>query len=149
MPQERQAMSVEPAYVQIGSARTPFNTKPAYFHLLALTLAVYGYVIAQLLRDEWVRPESGHDPIILILALWLIYRRWDGRPIAREVSALRGLSIFFLFAFAAAMYVVGIIGQISPLAYASIIPFLLAAVLLFQGHGAEAKLIFPIAFVLL
>jgi exosortase len=141
-------MSVEQAYIRVDGARSPFAAKPSYFHMLLLTVAIYGYVIVQLMEDEWRRPDSGHGPIILILAFWLMYRSWNESRAGPAVRGGRLIGILSLSLIAAMGFTAGIVGQISPLAYASIIPFLCAGILLFQTNGAEPRLFLPVIFLL-
>jgi len=58
-----------------------------------------------LLHGAWATEEQGHGPIILGLALWLIWRKWpavmaaavpDGAPGAASVPLLLGLALYLL-----------------------------------------------------
>jgi len=126
----------------------PIKRKPTFFWLMALLLAVYAYVVASLFGGEWGEPESSHGPIIFILAMWLLYRRWDEGSVSSALSASRTALVMVLFVVAAALYVLGNVGQISQLSYGSIIPFLFAGVLLFQNSGFRIRWLFPVLFVL-
>jgi exosortase B len=126
----------------------PIRLKPNFFRLMALLLAVYAVVITRLLNAEWGEPESSHGPIILLLAMWLLYRRWDERNIAPSLSVSRTVAVLALFGLAAVVFVLGVVGEISQLSYGSIIPFLFAGVLLFENRGFRLRLLFPVLFVL-
>jgi exosortase B len=126
----------------------PFAAKPGFFQLLLLLLAVYGGVFVQLFRAEWGTPESSHGPIVLALALWLVYLRWDQRNVAPRVAAARAAGVFALFALAATLFVVGVVGEVSQIAYGSIVPFLVAGILLLQNRRAGIAFLFPVCFVL-
>jgi exosortase B len=125
----------------------PIREKPNFFRLMALVFTVYAFVMANLLNAEWGEPESSHGPIIFLLAIWLLYRRWDERNVAPELSVWRTVGVVALFGFAAVLFVLGVVGQISQLSYGSIIPFLLSGVLLFQNTGSRFRLLFPVLFV--
>jgi exosortase B len=126
----------------------PIKRKPSFFWLMALLLAVYAYVMGTLFHAEWGEPESSHGPIIFILAMWLLYRRWDEESVAPTLGAWRAALVMVLFGGAAVLYLLGMVGQISQLSYGSIIPFLFAGVLLFQNTGFRFRWLFPVLFVL-
>jgi exosortase B len=134
--------------MRTASLLGPIAAKPNFFRLLLLLTAVYGYVIIQLLRGEWAGRESGNGPIVFIFALWLLYRYWDERSVEPKLRTSRVVGILMLFVCAGLIYAVGVVGQISQLAYGSIIPFLYAGILLFQNKAARPKLAFPVIFLL-
>src|ERR1700722_15470951 len=126
--------------MRTASLLGPIAAKPNFFRLLLLLTAVYGYVIIQLLRGEWAGRESGNGPIVFIFALWLLYRYWDERSVEPKLRTSRVVGILMLFVCVGLIYAVGVVGQISQLAYGSIIPFLYAGILLFQNKAARPKL---------
>jgi len=122
-------------------------SKPRFNTLLLLLSAVYVYVFVQLFNSDWSEPESGHGPLVLVLALWLLYREWDEKNVAPELGVWRTTGIFAIYLLAAVLYIVGLVGEISQLSYGSIVPFLIASILLFQSRGARFGLALPILFV--
>jgi exosortase B len=121
--------------------------KPHFVTLLLLLLIVYSYVFVQLFKSDWSEPESGHGPLVLILALWLLYRKWDEKNVAPELGVWRTAGIFTIFLLAAALYIVGLVGEISQFSYGSIVPFLIASILLFQSRNAKSGLALPVLFI--
>jgi exosortase B len=136
------------ASVRTARALQPIKAKPNFFRLLLLLAAAYSYVLVQLFQDEWKRAESSSGPIVLVLALWLLFRIWDESNVGNEIRRARVVGILLLFFFAAIMFMLGVVGQISELAYGSIIPFVSASILLFQNKTAQPKLMLPVFFLL-
>lgn len=125
-----------------------WKVKRTFFLLLLLLVGLYAPVIARLTAHDWTKPESGHAPIVLALSLWLIYRNWREASVATDLTAAWLVFSLVMQLVAAILYIVGNIGDISQLAYGSIIPLLLATILPMQRGLPLGKLIFPIAFLL-
>jgi len=124
-----------------------FRAKPHFISFLLLLSFVYAYVLVQLFKSDWSAPESGHGPLILVLAVWLLYRKWDEKSFAPELSVWRAVGVAAISLFAATLYVLGVVGEISQLSYGSIVPFLIASILLFQSRHARISLFLPVIFV--
>ena len=58
--------------------------------LLAGLCALYVPTLVSLFSGVWADDTQGHGPIILALACWLIYKRWDqvDAVVARVAEAL-------------------------------------------------------------
>lgn len=121
---------------------------------LSLALAVLGlgclplYVptAQDLLTGIWASDQQGHGPLVLAIALWLIYRRWrdiDAMPSLPAVGW--GWGVFGLGMFA---YVLGRTQGIQMLEVGSFILVLCAALLLARGLAALKLVWFAIFFML-
>lgn len=123
------------------------RAKPHFITLLLLLSVVYAYVFVQLFKSDWSQPESGHGPLVLVLSLWLLYRQWDEKNVAPGLDVPRTAGIFAIYLLAAVLYIVGIVGEISQFSYGSIVPFLIASILLFQSRSARISLALPVLFI--
>lgn len=125
-----------------------FNIKRTFFVLMLLLVCLYTPVIADLMTHEWAKPESGHAPIVLALSFWLMYRNWQESLVPTDVTATRLAFSLVMQFMAAILYIVGNVGDISQLAYGSIIPLLLGSIVPLQRGVPIGKLIFPLFFLL-
>jgi exosortase B len=130
-----------------GILALAIRAKPHIISLLLLLSIVYAYVFVQLFKSDWSEPDSGHGPLVLVLALWLLYRQWDEKNIAPELGVWRTAGVFAIYVLAVVLYIVGIVGEISQFSYGSIVPFLIASILLFQSRSARIGLALPVLFV--
>jgi len=123
------------------------RAKPHFIILLLLLSVVYAYVFLQLVNSDWSEAESGHGPLVLVLALWLLYREWDEKDVVPELTLWRITAIFAIYLLAAVLYVVGLVGEITQLSYGSIVPFLVASILMFQSRSTRIGLVLPVLFI--
>ncbi len=113
--------------------------------------ALYLPTLYRLVTEVWNKPEQAHGPAVLILALWLMARKWS--DVTATVAAARGdapstLAGWLVLALAMALYVLGRSQHILIFELGSL-PVALAAVLLLK-HGPRALLTqwFPLFFML-
>ncbi|WP_396267783.1 exosortase B [Ideonella sp.] len=115
--------------------------------LLAGLCALYVPTLVGLFSGVWADDTQGHGPIILALACWLIYKRWD------QVDAVGGagpkpLLAWPLLAASGLLYAVGRSQGILLFEVGSMIPMLLGTVLLFRGTQQARAIWFPLFFML-
>lgn len=107
---------------------------PDWLPVLLGMLVLYVPTFYRLFTGLWATEEQAHGPIILLLALWLMYRQWpamleraDGQPSA---SGWPVLSVGLL------AYILGRSQGIIAFEIASFILLLAAVLMLKCGHGA-------------
>lgn len=95
----------------------------------------------------WSSEDQGHGPIILMLSVWLIYRKWphmlqvsEGKP-----ASLAGWPIFII---GLLLYIIGRSQSILMFEIGSFIWLLAAILLLTRGSNALKALWFPLFFML-
>ncbi len=117
---------------------------PEWLPIVIGFLCMFGSTFYGLFHGVWATEEQAHGPIILVLSLWLIVRRWKDLPPAAG-SAAAGWPVFIL---SLLLYILGTSQQIVSFQILSFI-FMLAALLLFKrGTGALRVLWFPFFFML-
>ena len=107
---------------------------PDWLPVLLGMLVLYVPTFYRLLTGLWATEEQAHGPIILLLALWLMYRHWpamlaraDGQPSAIGWPVL-GVGLL--------AYILGRSQGIIAFEIASFILLLAAVLMLKCGHGA-------------
>lgn len=95
----------------------------------------------------WSSEEQGHGPIVLVVSLWLLFKRWNeaAEHIAVQPAPVWGWP---LLVFGLLLYIVGRSQDILIFEIGSVIVVLIALLLLFFGWGAVKKLWFPLFFML-
>lgn len=129
-------------------APVPFQWKlePSLWPVLLGFLALSVPTLISLFRGPWSTEEYAHGPIILGLALWLMWRRW---PDVLAAGNSRPSRIGWpLFALAMPLYVIGRSQQILSFEIGSLILLAVAIVLLRRGVRALVTLWFPFFFML-
>jgi exosortase B len=109
--------------------------------------ALYIPTFYSLLNGLWTTEEQAHGPIILLLALWLIYRQW-GKMIKKSESKSTLALGWLLFSLALLLYIIGRSQQILVFEMGSFIAMLVAILLIKRGSGALKAMWFPIFFLL-
>jgi exosortase B len=119
---------------------------PMVLMLLAGWLVMYLPSYATLARTVWASDEQGHGPIIMAVAIWLMWRRREALAALQARPQLgAGMAVF---AFAALLYVVGRSQAILLFEVGSQIPLLVALLLLLKGGAAVRLFAFPLFFLL-
>lgn len=101
-----------------------------------------------LFNGIWASEEQAHGPIILLLSLWLIYRKW---PDMMAKSEGRVPSLFWgwiILIFALFLYIIGRSQQILIFEMGSFIVAISAIFLIMRGSSALKVMWFPIFFLL-
>lgn len=115
--------------------------------VLAGFAAMYVPSFHDLFTGIWSTDEQGHGPIVLVVSLWLLFKRWNeaAARIAVQPAPVWGWP---LLVFGLLLYIVGRSQDILIFEISSVIVVLIALLLLFFGWGAVKKLWFPLFFML-
>ena len=117
------------------------------FAALAIGLGVlYGPAYNELAHTIWATDEQGHGPIILAVALWLLYGKRH-QLVAAPARPLGWLG-WPLLVFALLLYALGRSQDIIMFAIGSQILLLVALLLIFKGLQALRLVWFPLVFML-
>ncbi|MCH8854898.1 MAG: exosortase B [Proteobacteria bacterium] len=134
------------------SAQRLSSRLPAGFDIPVAVMLCAGYLFmfAPTFRDLavtiWSRDEQGHGPIILMVVLWLVYRKHETLfQLPTHPSWVAGSLWFALGLF---MYVLGRSQAVAMLEVGALIPISTALLLLFKGPAAVRLLWFPLFFLL-
>jgi len=130
----------------------PTRWLPPGFDLVTAALLVCGWAVlywqtyATLATTIWSRDEQGHGPIILAVALWLLWQKREALvALPARPAPLLGAA---MFALAMLLYVVGRSQAVLLFEVGSQIPLLIGMLLLLKGYAAVRLLWFPIFFLL-
>jgi exosortase B len=139
----------------MGNATTSFTARlpglksamPEWWPILVGLLVLYIPTFYGLFTGLWATEEQAHGPIILALALWLLYRQW---PIMMERSADKPTSAmgWAVFIIGLIFYIVGRSQLIYILEVGSFIWILAAILLIKRGISALKVVWFPLFFML-
>lgn len=111
-------------------------------------LVMYVPVLHDLLnKGLWSTSEHGHGPIVLVVSLWLMWKRW-GESRATLVEDPSPRAAWALMLLAAALYVVGRVLDVVYAEVSSVIPMLMGLLLLVYGWPAVRALAFPLFFMI-
>lgn len=110
-------------------------------------LALYIPTFFGLANGIWTNEEQAHGPIILILSLWLMFRKWK---IMIKESDVQSTSVFgwVILVVALIFYIIGGSQQILILEIGSFILVLAAILLIKRGYIALKIMWFPLFFLL-
>lgn len=123
------------------------STISDWWPILVGLLILYIPTFSGLINELWATEEQAHGPIILLLSLWLIYRRWPEiiKSSERVPITVFGWIIFFV---GLSLYILGRSQQILAFELGSFI-LLLGAILLIKCGGNVLKIMwFPFFFLL-
>lgn len=123
------------------------STISEWWPVLLGLFALYIPTFYSLLGGLWTTEEQAHGPIVLFLALWLIYRQWAGM-IKKSEGKSTLVSGWLFFFIALLLYIVGRSQQILVFEMGSFIIMLVAILLIKHGSGALKAMWFPIFFLL-
>ncbi|MDV6340805.1 exosortase B [Nitrosomonas sp. Is24] len=110
-------------------------------------LILYVPTFYDLANGIWSKEEQAHGPIILMLSLWLMYRKWMemiNKSEGRSTSSF-GWIVFFV---ALVLYIIGRSQQILVFEMGSFIWILAAVILIKRGYIALKVMWFPLFFLL-
>ena len=138
-----------------NSATTSFSSRlpglksamPEWWPILLGLAVLFLPTFYDLFNGLWATEEQAHAPIILALALWLMYRKW---PVMMEKSAAPSAPVmgWTIFIVALMFYIVGRALQVLIFEVSSFI-WILAAILLVKRGGSALKVMwFPLFFML-
>jgi exosortase B len=95
----------------------------------------------------WTTEEYSHGPIILVLSLWLLWKRWDERGVVASDQPAPGLA-WLCFVIAGLMYVPGRALDLIYFETSAFIVALAGVILLAGGTGLLNALKFPLFFMI-
>lgn len=120
---------------------------PEWWPIVLGMLALYAPTLYDLFHGLWSTEEQAHGPIILALAIWLLYRLWpDMRAKSKDKpSSVAGWPVFVIALF---LYAIGRSQEIMAFEMGSFI-WMLAAILLVKYGSSALKVVwFPLFFLL-
>jgi len=122
------------------------NGMPEWLPVMVGLLVLYVPMFIDLFNGLWATEEQAHGPIILLLSLWLIYRKW---PLATQAGEGRTSAIGWpVFLIGLLLYILGRSQQIPIVEIASLIWTLAGVMLIKRGTIALKILWFPFFFML-
>ena len=123
------------------------TTMPEWLPILLGMLVLYVPTLYELFNGLWATEEQMHGPIMLVLAIWLIYRKWP-RMMEKSEGNPTSASGWMVFTFALALYIIGRSQQIVFFELGSLIWMLAAILLIKRGSNALKAMWFPLFFML-
>ena len=131
--------------LRFGSSMTPASL----LNLLPIVIG-FGFLVVpsfyNLFTGIWSTEEQAHGPIILVLSLWLITRKWsEFMAVAKPGNSVTGWLLFFL---ALLLYIIGRSQQILAFEIGSFVLMGLSILLVKAGGAAVRVLWFPFFFML-
>jgi exosortase B len=138
-----------------NSATTSFSARlpglkaamPEWWPILLGLAVLYIPTFYDLFNGLWATEEQVHGPIILALAIWLLYKKW---PIMMEKSAGKpsAASGWLVLVIALMLYIIGRALRVDIFEIGSLI-WMLAAILSIKRGGSALKVVwFPLFFML-
>ena len=118
-----------------------------WWPILLGMLVMYVPTLFDLFTGLWITEGQAHGPVMLALAIWLIFRQW---PQMMEKSEGRPASAsgWVVFAIALGLYIIGRSQQIMLFELGSLIWMLAAILLIKRGSRALKVMWFPLFFML-
>ncbi len=133
--------------VAAGPAQAPRARAIGARTLAALVPLLYAPSLYDMLRGPWATEEQAHGPIILAIALWLIYRNW-GAMLEASDGAPRSWLGWPVLLLSCALYFLGRSQDIAIFEIGSFPGVLVALALLTRGPRAPRVQWFPLFFML-
>jgi exosortase B len=124
--------------------------KPAISEWLPILLGIlvlYLPTLFKLFNGLWSTEEQMHGPIMLVLAIWLIFRKWS-LMLQKSDGNSSSVSGWIVFTIALALYIIGRSQQIILFEMGSLIWMLAAILLIKHGSNALKVMWFPLFFML-
>jgi exosortase B len=123
------------------------TTMPEWLPILLGMLVLYVPTLYELFSGLWATEEQMHGPIMLVLAFWLIYRKWP-RMMEKSEGNPTSASGWMVLTIALALYIIGRSQQIVFFEMGSLIWMLAAILLIKRGKSALKVMWFPLFFML-
>ena len=130
------------------------NAQPAIPWVAVVPLIIGALVMyvptgIDLFRGYWLSDDNAHGPMVLAIAVWLLYRKFtEINPPVREADGMRSLGGWLLVALAVLLYVFGRSQQIIQGEAVSLIPLLMGVAVLLFGKQVLRQAWFPFFFML-
>jgi len=120
------------------------SNRPLGLLLIGLVVMFSPTAFRLLAGGAWTEPENSHGPLILAIALYLLWERWPAVPAAAaQPDPLAGWTCLLI---ASLLYVPGRALHLAYLEAAAFVWAMLAVVLLVGGIGLVKRLAFPLLF---
>ena len=120
---------------------------PEWWPILLGLMVLYAPTFYDLFNGLWATEAQAHGPIILVLALWLIYRLWP-RMMEKSAGKPSSATGWVVFAIALVLYIIGRALQVHVFEIGSFIWMLAAILLIKRGRSALKVAWFPLFFML-
>jgi exosortase B len=128
------------------AARRPPQAETLPWLILAAGLAcLYVPTLIDLLHGAWTSEQQGQGPLVLGLAVWMLWRNWP-KIEAPGPQAGRPRAAALLFVFGGLAYVVGRTQGFWVFEVGSVIPMLAGCLLTMRGPAAVRAAWFPLLF---
>lgn len=101
-----------------------------------------------LFRGIWSTDQQAHGPIVLVIACWLIYRKWPEMWRVSEAQSTAAAVGWPIFIFGLILYIIGRSQEILIFEIGSVIWLLAGILLLLRGSAALKAQWFPLFFML-
>lgn len=134
--------------MRLGAHALSFGWAP-FWIVLAGMAAMYGPSFHDLFNGIWSTDENAHGPIVLAVALWLLYTKWNG--IADEIQLAPAPAPVLGWPLVVAsllFYILGRSQDILIFEIGSLIPMIAGLILVFFGRATLLRLWFPLFFML-
>jgi exosortase B len=132
--------------MRLGAHALSFGWAP-FWIVLAGMAAMYGPSFHDLFNGIWSTDENAHGPIVLAVALWLLYTKWNG--MADEIQPTPSPVLGWPLVVASLLfYILGRSQDILIFEIGSLIPMLAGLILVFFGRATLLRLWFPLFFML-
>lgn len=136
--------------LESGKGRMPMPSRQAIIEWLPVVIGFVGLYLSSFhifFTQVWNRDDTAHGPMILVLSLWLMYRkRSEMLAVARDnTSSPAGWALLI---FGLLLFIVGRSQQILALEFSSLITVMAAIVLLKCGAASLRVYWFPFFFLL-
>lgn len=114
--------------------------------MLAIALLVMYAPMYMYLSDQiWSQDGQGHGPVMLVLTIYLAWKRWPA--LAALPTQSNPVAATLLFVFALVFYILGQSQDFPEFAAGSQIPLLMALLLYFRGWAGVRLMWFPLFFI--
>ncbi len=135
-----------PHSMRLGAHALSFDWAP-FWIVLAGMAAMYGPSFHDLFNGIWSTDENAHGPIVLAVALWLLYTKWN--DIADRIEPAPAPILGWPLVVASLLfYILGRSQDILIFEIGSLIPMLAGLILVFFGRATLLRLWFPLFFML-
>ncbi|MDY0056906.1 MAG: exosortase B [Methyloversatilis sp.] len=132
--------------MRLGAHALSFGWAP-FWIVLAGMAAMYGPSFHDLFNGIWSTDENAHGPIVLAVALWLLYTKWNGIADGLQPAPAPMLGWPLVVA-SLLLYILGRSQDILIFEIGSLIPMIAGLILVFFGRATLLRLWFPLFFML-
>jgi exosortase B len=124
------------------------NRLLSWLPIIGGLVVLYVPSLTDLFRGIWSTDQQAHGPIVLVIACWLIYRKWSEMLRVSEGQPTADVGGWVIFIFGLVLYIIGRSQDILIFEIGSAIWLLAAFILLMRGSAALKTQWFPLFFML-